>query len=213
MKPYFIKTSKIISNVVYPSLHWKVPATGKELYITFDDGPSPGVTEQVLTILKRYDAQATFFLIADKVKAYPELFQQLKAEGHATGNHTFHHLKGWKTPDDEYFQDIREADLLIDSPLFRPPYGKISRPQLQRLKEKYRIIMWDLLSGDFDQKLSPESCYANISQKASPGSIIVFHDSEKAAPRMLYALPRFLEEYKEQGYAFRKITPGILKKD
>jgi peptidoglycan/xylan/chitin deacetylase (PgdA/CDA1 family) len=213
IKPYFIKTSKIISDVIYPSLYWKVPVSEKKIFITFDDGPSPGVTEKVLEILKKYDAQATFFLIADKVKNNPGMVKLLIQKGHGIGNHTFHHLNGWKTANDAYFEDIDKANAVIDSPLFRPPYGKISRSQLLHLREKYSIIMWDLLSGDFDQKLSPESCYENISQKATSGSIVVFHDSEKAAPRMLYALPKFLEEYKNQGYAFDKITPEILKED
>ncbi len=211
IKPYFIKTSKIISDVIYPSLYWKVPVSEKKIFITFDDGPSPGVTEQALQILEKYDAKATFFLIADKVKIYPEMKAQHIEQGHAIGNHTYHHLNGWKTANDAYFEDVEEADQLIKSPLFRPPYGKISRSQLLHLREKYSIIMWDLLSGDFDQKLSPESCYENISQKATPGSIVVFHDSEKAAPRMLYALPKFLEEYKSQGYSFERITPELLK--
>lgn len=211
VKPYFIKTSKIISDVIYPSLYWKIPVSDKKIFITFDDGPSPGVTEKALEILEEYDAQATFFLIADKVKIYPEIVKLLIQKGHAIGNHTFHHLNGWKTANDAYFEDIEKANALIDSPLFRPPYGKISRSQLLHLREKYSIIMWDLLSGDFDQQLSPESCYENISQKATPGSIVVFHDSEKATPRMLDALPKFLEEYKNQGYTFDKITPELLK--
>lgn len=200
MKPYFVQTSRIISDILYPSLHWKVPVKEKQAFITFDDGPTPGVTEHALKILSKYNAKATFFLIGDKVKRYPRLVEDILSEGHATGNHTFHHLNGWKTEDNLYFQDIFEADELIRSPFFRPPYGKISRSQVKHLKEQFHIIMWSLLSADFDTSITPQECYRNIKDKTKPGSIIVFHDSEKASKRMQYALPALLEELSENHY-------------
>ncbi|MGM0566920.1 MAG: polysaccharide deacetylase family protein [Bacteroidota bacterium] len=200
MKPYFVQTSRIISDVLYPSLHWKVPVKEKQAFITFDDGPTPGVTEQTLEILSKYNAKATFFLIGDKVKRYPQLVDAILSEGHATGNHTFHHLNGWKTEDNLYFQDIFEADELIRSPFFRPPHGKISRNQVKHLKEQFHIIMWSLLSADFDTSITPQNCYKNIKKKIGPGSIVVFHDSEKASKRMLYALPALLDELSESHY-------------
>lgn len=210
MKPYFVKTSKILSHLLYPSMHWKISTREKAVYITFDDGPTPGITEPALDILDAYHAKATFFLIADKAKRYPDLAGELTTRGHAVGNHTYHHLNGWKTKNEDYFRDIGQADALIGSNLFRPPYGRITRSQLRHLRKHYHIIMWSILSGDFDTSISPEQCYKNIAGKIVPGSIIGFHDSEKAAGRMLHALPALLETYSRKGYVFKRINAEAL---
>lgn len=210
MKPYFIKTSKIISHILYPSLYWKIPTQEKKIYITFDDGPTPDITFKVLDILDQYQAKATFFLIGDKVGRYPDIVQRLRIDGHAIGNHTFNHLNGWKNNNRIYFENIQKNQDLLNTRLYRPPYGKLKRSQLKILRDYYNIIMWTVLSADFDLTITPEQCYENVSGKAEPGSIIIFHDSEKAAERMLYALPRFLEEYQKQGYTFEAIDEKML---
>jgi peptidoglycan/xylan/chitin deacetylase (PgdA/CDA1 family) len=211
MKPYFIQTSRIISDIFYPSLHWKIPVKEKQAFITFDDGPTPHITEEALRILREHHAKATFFLIADKVKRYPQLTEKILAEGHAIGNHTYRHLNGWKTNNQDYFDDIRQAGGLIHSNLFRPPYGKISRSQLKHLRNQYHIIMWSLLSGDFDTSITPQQCFENLSGKTEPGSIIVFHDSEKAAKRMLYALPALLDEAAGKHFSFHAIEDSLFQ--
>lgn len=211
MKPYFVQTSRIISDIFYPSLHWKIPVKEKQAFITFDDGPTPGITEKTLNILNEYDAKATFFLIGDKVRKYPDLKDKILEQGHAIGNHTFHHLNGWKTNNTEYFEDIRQADALFSTKLFRPPYGKITRSQIKHLRDHYHIIMWSLLSADFDTSITPEQCFENISGKTEPGSIVVFHDSEKASARMLYALPSLLQELKKSDFTAEALNEAFFQ--
>ncbi len=211
MKPYFVQTSPIISDIVYPSLHWKIPVKEKQAFITFDDGPTPGITEKALKILNEYDAKATFFLIADKVRKYPGLKEIILEQGHAIGNHTFHHVNGWKTDNTDYFEDVRQADVLIGSKFFRPPYGKISRSQIKSLRDHYHIIMWSLLSADFDTSITPGQCFENISGKTEPGSIVVFHDSEKASARMLYALPSLLQELKKSDFTAEALNEAFFQ--
>lgn len=179
-------------------------ARGKHtLYITFDDGPIPEVTPFVLDTLERYQAKATFFCIGDNVRKYPDVFAQVKAGGHAVGNHTFNHLKGWVTEDDVYINNYKKADQLLDTHLFRPPYGRIKRSQiklLQQCRPDIKIIMWDVLSGDFNIMLNPEKCLHQTLKHAGNGAIIVFHDSLKAFDRLEYVLPRALEIWKSKGY-------------
>jgi len=206
MRTYFIKTGKLISKLIYPSLVWEIPSAQKELYITFDDGPTPGITEQTLDLLDDYKAKATFFLIGDKAARYPQLVEKIKKRGHEIGNHTYHHLKGWNTEDEVYFKDIERTDSLLETKLFRPPYGKISRSQISELSENYHIIMWTVLSADFDNSISPKKCAQNVIDNAEEGSIIIFHDSEKAGERMLHALPETLKHFSEQGYRFNSIS-------
>lgn len=189
----------------YPSLVWKIDTSKKEMFITFDDGPSPGITEKVLDTLEEYNARATFFLIGDKAVRYPDMVEEIRRRGHQTGNHTYHHLKGWNAGDDAYLDDISHTQKLTGSNLFRPPYGKISRSQIKILKNRYHIIMWTVLSADFDVSISPEKCAENVTANAGQGSIVVFHDSEKASKRMLHALPETLHHFSEQGYTFKAI--------
>jgi peptidoglycan/xylan/chitin deacetylase (PgdA/CDA1 family) len=189
------------------SLVWKIPTTEKELYLTFDDGPHETATPFVLDQLKDHNAKATFFCLGKNVKAYPKIYERILDEGHTPGNHTFNHLDGWKTKNNVYIRDIAEAAKYIDSKLFRPPYGKISPflSKLLRKKLNYKIIMWHILSADFDVKISPQKCVENVLLNATRGSIIVFHDSTKAFERMQYALPQILKHFTDEGYAFKAL--------
>jgi len=206
MKTYFVKTGKIISKLIYPTLIWEITPTRRELYLTFDDGPTPGITEATLNILDQFKAKATFFLIGDKAARYPELVETIRSKGHSIGNHTFHHLKGWQTGDEVYFEDIEKSNQLLNTKLFRPPYGKISRSQIAYLSKMYHIIMWTVLSADFDTSITPEKCTQNVIENADKGSIIIFHDSDKASERMLYALPKILEHFSREGFKFKSIA-------
>ena len=190
-----------------PSMVWNIPTKEKELYLTFDDGPHETATPFVLGQLKEYNAKATFFCLGKNVKAYPEIYKRLLDEGHAPGNHTFNHLNGWKTKNNIYVRDIAEAAKYIDSKLFRPPYGRISPfvSKMLRKQLQYKIVMWHVLSGDFDEKLSAQKCLENVLLYAKPGSIIVFHDSSKAWKRMNFALPKILQYYSNKGFLFKAV--------
>jgi len=196
--------------LVYPTLTWRMPLHDKALYLTFDDGPIPGPTEFVLETLKKYGAKATFFCIGENIKKHPQVFKEIVKHGHAVGNHTFNHLNGWKTKTHDYHgnvtqcQDEIEAHSAPDYKLFRPPYGRISREQI-RLLSIYKIIMWTVLSIDYDKNLSSEKCLKNSIEATRPGSIIVFHDSYKAEKNLTFALPRFIEYYTNQGFTFKSI--------
>jgi peptidoglycan/xylan/chitin deacetylase (PgdA/CDA1 family) len=213
---YFIKTPWWLLKL-YGGLTWRIPTKEKVLYLTFDDGPHPEATPFVLEQLKKYQARATFFCIGKNVEAYPEIYRRILLEGHRVGNHTQDHLNGWKVDDRKYLDNIREAARRIDSDLFRPPYGRIGVLQSKVLRSApfhYDIIMWDVLSADFDVTLTGDRCARNVFQNGKAGSIVVFHDSEKAFERMSVALPVVLEKFSEQGYRFEairtqnKIGPG-----
>ena len=186
----------------YPSLLWHVPVKDKILYLTFDDGPIPEVTPWVLEELKKRNIKATFFCIGDNVRKHPAIFQSIREQGHVAGNHIYHHLNGWNTADKKYSEDIELAHKLISSRLFRPPYGKIRISQISALKKKYRIVMWDVLSKDYDTKLNGEQCYQRVIKSAQPGSVIVFHDSLKAEERIRFALPKVMDHFFKMGYTF-----------
>lgn len=204
---YLVKTPWILKKF-YSAAIWDMPRREKVLYLTFDDGPHPEATPYVLEELSRYNAKASFFCIGKNVEQHSHIYSRILNEGHTTANHSYSHLNGWKTDDRKYFEDIVKAKKYIDSPLFRPPYGKISKLQLKHLTEDFdmKVIMWSVLSGDFDTAITPEQCLKNVSLNAKPGSIIVFHDSEKAFNRMKFALPRVLQLYSEKGYKFEKIN-------
>ena len=206
---YFVKTPRWLKRI-YGSYIWSIPVKDKNLYLTFDDGPHPEATVFVLKQLKQHDALATFFCIGKNVVAYPDIYQQIINEGHAVGNHTYNHLNGWKTNNDDYMRDISLASQEIDSDLFRPPYGRITSFQAKNLKpvmkgKEPKVIMWDVLSGDFDTACTPEQCLANVILASVPGSIIVFHDSEKALSRLEYTLPRVLNYFSGKGYSFKSL--------
>ena len=194
---------------LYPSCTWNLKGAGKKVYLSFDDGPHPHITPFVLDLLKQYNAKASFFCIGKNVKAYPDVYKRIIDEGHAIGNHTQHHLNGWKNSKEDYLKDVKEAAGYINSRLFRPPYGKITREQIAALKKKpleFKTIMWTVLSGDFDTGISKEKCLGNVLEKTTNGSIVVFHDSEKAFERMGYALPVVLKKLSENGFTFEKIS-------
>lgn len=193
---------------LYPSLIWDLSQESKKVFLSFDDGPHPQITPFVLDELKKFEAKATFFCIADNVRKYPETFERILQEGHQIGNHTFNHLNGWKTSDIDYLRNIERAKTLIDSDLFRPPYGKIRRSQIKAIKQKWpqtKIIMWDVLSADFDNSISENKCLNNVITNVKAGSIIVFHDSEKAFPKMRHALPATLKYLHDKGFDFETI--------
>jgi peptidoglycan/xylan/chitin deacetylase (PgdA/CDA1 family) len=204
---YFVKTPWLVKKYVYPEYIWDLPGKEKKIYLTFDDGPHPEATPLVLNELNRFNAKATFFCIGKNVASHPDIYKRLILEGHSIGNHTHNHLNGRDTGDAQYLKDIHEASKFIDSSLFRPPYGRITGFQAKQVMEKlrYRIIMWTVLSGDFDARVSGEDCLQNVLKATRPGSIIVFHDSEKALKKVGYALPKMLEQFKNQGYSFDRI--------
>lgn len=208
---YLVKSSWLIRKM-YSKCTWSFGRNEKVIYLTFDDGPHPQITPIVLDELRKYGAKASFFCIGKNVVAYPEIYKRIIEEGHSVGNHSHNHLNGWKTKDAAYLNDIAQAKKYIDSELFRPPYGKINRFQLNQLqlpRYKLRTIMWSVLSGDFDIKISKEKCLQNVLKHAGNGAIVVFHDSEKALERMEYALAGTLHYFAEKGFEFRRITPDI----
>ena len=201
----YLKKSPLLLKKLFPDRIWDIKTEEKILYFTFDDGPHPEATLFVLEELKKVNAKATFFCIGKNVKENFPIYQKIIAEGHRVGNHTFHHLNGWKTPDKRYVDDIFEAKKIIDSNLFRPPYGRITNWQAKAISgEKFQLktVMWDVLTGDFDPSVSGENCYLNVVNNAKKGSIVVFHDSKKAFPALQYALPRVLLYYVNEGFRF-----------
>lgn len=224
---YLVK-SPLLLKWFYSALTWNKSRSTKIVYLTFDDGPVPNVTEFVLNTLKSFDIKATFFCIGDNIIKHPELFERIKNEGHAIGNHTFNHLNGWKTDDETYINNVLKCQELTQTSLFRPPYGRIRKSQIQKLKSEIgsltklkdqslklkanpqpvthnpqlNIVMWDVLSGDFDPTLSPKKCYHNVIKNTENGSIIVFHDSVKAFDRLKYALPKAITYLINEGYQF-----------
>jgi peptidoglycan/xylan/chitin deacetylase (PgdA/CDA1 family) len=205
---YFVKTPWWLKRL-YSNCIWDINTVEKVIYLTFDDGPHPIITLFVLDELKKYDAKATFFCIGKNVVEHTGVFDRIIAEGHAVGNHTQNHINGWETPNSIYLQNITEAKKFISSNLFRPPYGKIKKSQLHLLSTAHyplSTIMWSVLSGDFDIRLSPEKCLQNVIQHTKSGSIIVFHDSQKAEEKLRYALPRVLKHFYNKGYRFEKLS-------
>jgi peptidoglycan/xylan/chitin deacetylase (PgdA/CDA1 family) len=214
---YLIK-SPLLLKWYYPSLLWHKSRNEKVIYLTFDDGPIPNVTDFVLKTLKAFRSKATFFCIGDNIVKNPEVYARIINDGHAIGNHTFNHLKGWKTDDHTYVENTMACQQLTRTHLFRPPYGRIKKSQISKLKTAFnsqssssspptpdrelKIVMWDVLSGDFDLNLSPEKCYQNVLKHTENGSIIVFHDSLKAFERLEYALPKVLAYFTEKGFKF-----------
>lgn len=184
----------------FRSLTWNLPNGDNTVYLTFDDGPTPVVTEWVLETLDQFGARATFFCLGNNVTRHPGIYSKILDKGHAVGNHSFSHVKGFRTPTRAYLDDIRKASGVIRSDLFRPPYGRILPWQVKRVKEEYNIVMWSVLSVDYNQKISGEQVVRNVVRNIRPGSIIVFHDSVKASRNLYFALPRVLEDIREKGY-------------
>lgn len=205
---YLVKTPWLLKKL-YPSLTWDTGNKNRCIYLTFDDGPIPIVTPFVLNILKQHNAKATFFCIGDNVRKHPDIFEQVKAGGHAIGNHTYNHLKGWDTDDWNYLDNFLLADEIIGSKLFRPPHGRIKRSQaalLKKAKPDLEVIMWNVLSADFDTTVMPEQCLKNVTKNTKGGDIVLFHDSLKAFDRLQYALPKAMEYWSNQGYTFNSLA-------
>lgn len=191
---------------LYPSLVWRMDGREKKIYLTFDDGPHPVATPFVLDQLAAYGAKASFFCIGKNVVAEPAIYQRIVSEGHTVGNHTHQHVNGWKTTDENYVTDTLTAAAYIQSDLFRPPYGRIKRSQIKLLQDKgMKIIMWDVLSADFDTDLTPQASLSYVLYHTKPGSIVLFHDSEKAWERMSVALPAVLKHFTNEGYVFDRL--------
>lgn len=205
------KVPKIIKKIFHNQV-WEIPNTEKKIYLTFDDGPTPQITEWVLNLLEKENIKATFFCIGNNIEKHPEIFKKIITSGHSFGNHTFNHLQGWKTPEEEYIKNVDLCKMEMDnsstehSILFRPPYGKIKPNQSKRLRKKgYKIIMWDVLSKDYDLNTSPDECLKHV-KKTKAGSIIVFHDSLKAWKNLEYTLPKAIAFLKSEGFLFERIT-------
>ncbi len=175
---------------------------GKKVFLTFDDGPIPEVTPRLLDLLDGYGIKATFFMVGDNVRKYPDVFAEVKRRGHRFGNHTMHHLQGLHKSTECYLEDVAEADRYIGSDLFRPPHGWMKGSQRRMLSKRYKIVMYDLVTRDYSKRLTADDVFENVKKYARPGSIIVFHDSLKSLPRLFDALPRSIEWLKEQGYEF-----------
>lgn len=201
---YLVKTPDLLKPLA-GHLLWSLDQYSKEVFLTFDDGPTPHITYEVLDILDQFDAKATFFCIGGNVKALPEVYAEILHRGHKTGNHTWNHMSGWSYSDYSYYKNILECSQWVESNLFRPPYGQITPSQVRGLKSKYKLVMWDVLSGDWDKNVSPDQCLNNVIKNTKGGSIIVFHDSEKAKKNMLYALQKSLEKLSADGFHFTAI--------
>ena len=225
----YLKKISTLGKFLYPSLLWNLPKTGNTLYLTFDDGPIPEVTPWVLALLKEYHAKATFFCIGENIVKHPEVFDQILAEGHNVGNHSFNHLDGWKTSISTYIENVEKTEKIIfekqegryknqdnrteskekrnkNLKLFRPPYGKITPKQIKILQgQGFKIVMWEVISGDFDVNISPENCLNNVLKNSKPGSIVVFHDSIKASANLKEVLPKVLQYFHQKGFEFNAI--------
>lgn len=187
-------------------LVWRIHTNKKEVFLTFDDGPNPQITPWVLETLKKHNAKATFFCIGNNVTLYPNVFKQILSEGHQVGNHTFNHEVGWKTEVHKYVNSVNKCESVFGSPFFRPPHGRITRRQIRALKDRYKIIMWSLMSGDFDQTITPTEILEYLQTNVKKGDIIVFHDSEKAKNNLEIVLPQFLQYLKEHGFICSVLT-------
>jgi peptidoglycan/xylan/chitin deacetylase (PgdA/CDA1 family) len=198
--PYLLR--KVFSRCI-----WRMPDTEKNVYLTFDDGPVPVITEWVLDLLKLENIKATFFCVGENVEKHPEIYARILREGHAVGNHTFNHIKGLSTSNPQYYKNVQQCRKYIQSDLFRPPYGQLKTSQQDRLSRQYQIIMWDVLSYDYSSAVSPERCLENVTKNVRNGSIIVFHDSVKAFPNLESALPKSIAYMKENGFSFSLFSP------
>ena len=214
MKFYWIKTNQLIK-IIFKNYVWDIPNNENKIYLTFDDGPTPDITEWTLSQLKKYNAKATFFCIGNNIEKHPDIFNKIIEDGHSIGNHTFNHLNGWKTKTEKYVDNVnlcnnqiqKSTNHPINSTIFRPPYGKIKSNQAKKIKQLgYKIIQWDVLSADFDNTISVEDCLENVLSNIKKGSIVVFHDSLKARKNLEYVLPKTLDFLVNEGYNFGTIT-------
>jgi peptidoglycan/xylan/chitin deacetylase (PgdA/CDA1 family) len=207
---YWIKTPLIVKKI-FPNQIWSISSNKNSVYLTFDDGPTPDVTENILKILNAYGAKATFFCIGSNVKEHPDLYKKITSSGNSIGNHSMTHPMGWGKSKKVYLNDVHEAEKLINSNLFRPPYGKINFKSNKTLQQKYKIIMWDVVGGDFDEKCSKEKLISNISENTESGSIVVLHDNVKVKDKMLTALPQIIEKLQSRGFILKAIPFNPLR--
>lgn len=191
---------------IYPNYTWKVKTQSKVVYFTFDDGPHPAITPWVLELLKQYQAKATFFVVGENITKFPETFQQILKEGHAVGNHTYNHLKGWKTENNDYIHNFLLCQELTQTHLFRPPYGRIKKQQAKAILKTHQIIMWDRLSRDYEDHLNIEESLQAMKVLPAEGAIFVFHDSEKAFNNLKVLLPELLSYFTNNGYRFEPLN-------
>lgn len=211
---YLVKTPKIVQALL-PAYLWHIPTREKVLYLTFDDGPIPDVTPWVLDTLARHDAKATFFCVGENAVRHADIFHRLLAEGHTVGNHTHNHLNGWHTDTSTYLHNVRHCARVVKSDLFRPPHGRLLPQQRAFLERHYKIVLWDVLSGDFDPRLSAEQCLNNVLENARRGSIVVLHDSLKTVAKLRHVLPAVLRHFSGKGYRFEALPSGentVVKK-
>lgn len=201
---YFVRSPKLFE-LLYPELIWRMPDADKKLYLTFDDGPDKTVTPLLLDILDQFKAKATFFCVGKKVEKFPELIKQIKDAGHSVGNHTYSHLKGKNVSTESFLENISACNNLLLTRLFRPPFGSIKRNQIKQLKDQYKIYMWSVLPGDFDQNISKEKCLHRSIKYTSDGTIIVYHDNEKTKEKVLYTIPKYIEHFQKLGYTFEAL--------
>lgn len=226
LKSMFVHKTNFLMRALYPNFVWRIPTEKKEIFLTFDDGPIPEITEFVLEELAKYQAKATFFCIGANVEKYPHIFQKVINQQHSIGNHTFNHLRGWEVTDDDYFDNFSKCEetitvqrLIVDEhnlnedyqtsktehQFFRPPFGRIKRSQAKGIVKTHKIVMWDVLTGDYDQSLTKERVLAKSLQHSEKGSIVLFHDSIKASKNMMFTLPTFLEHFSTHGYVFKAL--------
>ena len=200
-----VKTPVVVKKM-FPNYVWDISTSNREIYLTFDDGPTPEITEWTLQTLEQFKAKATFFCVGKNVKENPEIFNSILQAGHSIGNHTHDHIKGWNTSKADYLKNIEKASKFINSELFRPPYGQIKPKQGKEiLALGYKIIMWNVLSFDWDESVSENQCADNVINKVQKGSIVVFHDSVKASRNLKFALPKVLEYFSERGFEFKSL--------
>lgn len=206
---YLVKTPNLFQGL-FPNYIWRIPTSKKVLYLTFDDGPNAEVTPWVLDELSKFNAKATFFCVGKQIDTNPEIYSEVKFQGHGVGNHSFTHLNGWYSENISYFHDVRHGATRVKSALYRPPYGHLKVKQAQFLQRHYNIIMWDVMSGDFDENIDADKVTSNVINNASQGSIIVFHDTQQAFPRLEKALPTILSYFSHLGYTFEILTESKL---
>jgi peptidoglycan-N-acetylglucosamine deacetylase len=206
---YFVKVPKIVRKA-YKSLIWDIPGFNKNIYLTFDDGPDQDVTPDVLEILRRYRAKASFFCLGSKAAHQEKFLSEIRSEGHCLGNHSFSHPDGWKTPAEDYINDIKKADGILQTNLFRPPYGKITRKQIAFLRPEYKIVMWSLMPGDFDPVVSKETVVRRAIRNTENGTIIVFHDDIRFREKLLFALEHYLRHFTGKGFQFNGLESAFV---
>ncbi len=204
---YIVHPPRIVRSL-FNGVVWSVPGPAKDLYLTFDDGPVPGITPWVLDTLAAHGAKATFFCIGHNCAEHPELLQRIRSEGHTVGNHTYDHVRGLRTSTRSYLRNVLRCQVITGTRLFRPPYLSISLSQLKAVRKRFDVVLCDVLSGDFDTSIDGPTCLGNILPNVRPGSIVIFHDSLKGEERLRYALPRTLDHFAEKGYRFRALDAG-----